>query len=441
MPQIFVSPCEKMLTGPGYQAYCPKLEQIAPSEERMRKINTRDFRVATRTTSREINRRIALNLIREHQPISRADLARRMNVTRGVVSILVQELINKDIIYEGATGEALRGRKPTFLHIRTHDRLAIEVDVRFSKTYLMLSDLSGRQLALETYDTIFSVPAFVKDLAARIRRITKNNGFRANCEGVGVVVPGMVDQRSGRILNAPALGWHGVDLRKRLVAATGLPVQIENSARACALAQLWLEPGDSRPHSFAYVSVSDGVGVGIVINGELLRGHDHIAGEFGHLPLNLDGPRCMCGATGCWEAYTSNLATLSRYFGWNLSKLNPNVLRDSEQNSFTILDLIGRARGGDKKALKALTSTGRFLGLGLAAIVNVVNPDCIYLSGEITAAWDLLREVVHAAMAERALTEAAAGTSLRVTPTQDYPRLRGAAALIAAPTFAAPRVA
>src|SRR6266700_250347 len=111
----------------------------------MRKINTRDFRIATRTTARDINRRIALNLIREHQPISRADLARRMSVTRGVVSILVQELIDQELIFEGATGEAERGRKPTFLHIRTQDRLAVGVDVRFSKTFVMLSDLSGRQ--------------------------------------------------------------------------------------------------------------------------------------------------------------------------------------------------------------------------------------------------------------------------------------------------------
>src|SRR5436190_15163741 len=130
----------------------------------MRKINTRDFHVATRTTSRDINRRIALNLIREHQPISRADLARRMNVTRGIVSVLVQELMDQDVIYEGLTGETLRGRKPTFLHIRTHDRLAIAVDVRFSKTYLMLCDFAGRQLALETFDTIFSPVAFVKEL-------------------------------------------------------------------------------------------------------------------------------------------------------------------------------------------------------------------------------------------------------------------------------------
>jgi predicted NBD/HSP70 family sugar kinase len=408
----------------------------------MRKINTRDFHVATRTTSRDINRRIALNLIREHQPISRADLARRMNVTRGVVSVLVQELIDQDVIYEGATGEAMRGRKPTFLHIRTHDRLAIAVDVRFSKTYLMLSDLSGRQLALESYDTIFSVPEFIKDLAARIRRITKNNGYSTSCEGIGVVVPGMVDQRTGRILNAPALGWYGVDIRDKLIAATRLPVHIENSARACALAQLWLERGEiSSGHNFVYISVSDGVGVGIVINGELLRGHDHIAGEFAHLPIDLQGPQCMCGAKGCWEAYTSNLATLSRYFAWDLSKVSPNQLKAADNNGFTVLDLIARARNGDAKALAAVRETGRFLGLGIAGIIHIINPDCFYLSGEITTAWDLIEDCVRDAIGERALIEAAARTPLRVTATQQYPRLRGAAALIAAPTFAAPRVA
>src|SRR2546421_7256905 len=178
----------------------------------MRKINTRDFRVATRTTSRDINRRIALNLIREHQPISRADLARRMNVTRGVASVLVQELIEQGLIYEGATGEAARGRKPTFLHIRTRDRLAIAVDIRFSKTYLMLCDFSGRQLALESFDTIFTIPQFVKDLAARVRRMLKTQGADGSCEGIGVVVPGMVDHRTGRILNAPTLGWREVDI-------------------------------------------------------------------------------------------------------------------------------------------------------------------------------------------------------------------------------------
>src|SRR6185503_12606593 len=167
----------------------------------------------------------------------------------------------------------------------------------------------------------------------------------------------------------------------------------------------------------------------------------NIAGEFGHMPLNLDGPRCMCGASGCWEAYVSNLATLSRYFGWNLSKLSPNSLRDAEQNSFTVLDLVARARSGDAKAMAAIQATARFLGVGLGTIVNIVNPDCLYVSGEITTAWDLIERTVRQTLSERALTESAGRTPLRVTETQESFRLRGAAALIAAPSFAAPRVA
>jgi N-acetylglucosamine repressor len=408
----------------------------------MRKINTRDFHVATRTTSRDINRHIALNLIREHQPISRADLARLIKMTRGVVSVLVQELIAQGLIYEGATGEAARGRKPTFLHIRTHDRLVVAVDVRFTRTFLMLCDFSGRQMAIENFETVVPIAEFVKDLAGRIRKLLRRQGLGFTCEGIGLVVPGMVDQRTGKILNAPALGWRDVDIRAKLAAATGLPVHIENSGRASALAQLWLTRGEtSGGHNFVYISVSDGVGVGVVVNGELLRGRDHIAGEFGHMPLNLDGPRCMCGNNGCWEAYTSNLATLSRYFGWNLSKHSPKRLKDAERSSFTVLDLIACARRGDSKAVAAVLATGRFLGLGIATIINLVNPDCLYLAGEITTAWDLIEDTVREAVAERALTEAASHTPLRVTSTQEYPRLQGAAALIAAPTFAAPRVA
>jgi predicted NBD/HSP70 family sugar kinase len=408
----------------------------------MRKINTRDFRVATRSTSREINRRIALNVIHEHQPISRAELARRMKVTRGVAGVLVQELLDQKLIYEGAMGEAAFGRKPTLLHIKSQDRLVVAVDVRFSKTFLMVTDFAGRQLALETYDTIFSIPEFIRDLAQRIRRLIKTAGIASLVEGVGVAVPGMVDQRSGRVLNAPALGWRDVELRNPLAAAIRLPVEIENSGRACTLALLWLERGEStRPQNFVYVGVSDGVGVGVVINGELLRGSDHIAGEFAHVPLNLDGPQCMCGSAGCWEAYISNLATLSRYFGWHLSKLSPNNLHNAKQGSFTVPDLIARAREGDGKAMAAVQATARFLGLGLGTIVNVINPECIYLDGEITTAWDLIGYAVTQALAERALTEKGSRTPLRIAAMKEHSRLRGAAALIAAPTFAAPRVA
>ena len=406
----------------------------------MRKIDSKDFKVATRTTSREINRRIALNIIRENQPLSRADLARKMKITRGVAGTLVQELLDQRMIFEGSTGDAMRGRKPTFLHLRTHDRLVIAVDVRFSKTYLMLSDFAGQQLALEMFDTVFEIPKFIDDLAARVNRMLVSQGAGKACEGVGIVVPGMVDLRTGTVLNAPTLGWRNVDIRDKIAEKLKMPVQIENAGRACALGHLWLEKANSAPQDFVYVNVSDGVGIGIIRNGEVIRGHNFIAGEFGHLPLNLDGPQCMCGAKGCWEAYVSNLATLARYFGRNLSNVDTNnnqMLRES----FTVLDLMGRARGGDRKALTAIDETARYLGLGLASIINLINPDVIYLAGEIITAWDLIEKNVRDAIAERALTDAAAKTRLRISTADQYPRLRGAAALLAAPTFAAPRIA
>ena len=128
-----------------------------------------------------------------------------------------------------------------------------------------------------------------------------------------------------QILHAPTLGWRNVNLKEPLAAATGLPVQIENSGRACALAQAWAmrDAAAAVPGDLVFVSVSDGVGVGVMIHGELLRGSHNIAGEFGHVPLSLDGPRCSCGSTGCWEAYISNRATLGRYFGRPVDEPGP----------------------------------------------------------------------------------------------------------------------
>ena len=404
----------------------------------MRKINPHDFKVARRGTSREINRQIALNLIRAHQPISRADLARLMNVRRGVASLLVSELLSESLIFEGALGESVgRGRRPTFLYIDSRERCVVGVDIRASRTYILVTDLVGRQLGVvSSFQTNRDVDVLIQELARRVKQILTD--YNA-CEGVGVAVPGMVDPTKGRVVHAPTLAWRDVNLRDPLALALGIPVHIENSGKACALAQLWATRSDViASGNSVFVSVSDGVGVGIVVNGEVLRGRHNTAGEFGHVPLSIDGPKCSCGATGCWEAYVSNLATLSRYFGRDLSDPRP---RDSETASFTVEDLIARARTGEAKANAALNSTARYLGLGLASIVNALDPARVYIGGEITTAWSLIEPIVRSALRERTLTEFGGATEIHVVPAEDHPRLRGAVALVAAPAFAAPMVA
>lgn len=399
----------------------------------MRPLHPQNLRVATRGTTREINRRIALNLIRTNQPISRADLARLMGTRRGAVSLLVNELIEEGAIFEGATGEARRGRKPTFLYIDSRKRCVVAVDIRPTRTFVMVTDLVGHQLASVTsFPTERDPKTFVSDLVRRIKAILVEHKDLGRCQGVGVVVPGMVESEAGRVLLAPNLGWKDVKLRDPISAGLGIPVQIENSGKACALAQLWATRDAKAPSNFVYITVSDGLGVGIVMGGELVRGQHNIAGEFGHLPLNIDGPRCGCGATGCWEAYVSNLATLSRYFGRDLRERPVSA----DVAALTVDDLIARARGGDGKALAALLSTARYLGLGLGSVVNAIDPSQVYIGGEITAAWDLIEPTVRSALAERALTPPAGATPITIVPPEQYPRLRGAAALVAAPSFA-----
>jgi N-acetylglucosamine repressor len=406
----------------------------------LRKINTRSFVRATRSTPREINRQIVLNLVREHQPISRADLARRMDIGRGMVTAIVDELLSEGAVYEGATVDAPRGRKPKMLYVRTHDRLVIAIDVRFSRTYIMLSDFAGTAIALETFETVVAPDALVAQLAQRIQRLLRSHGAAGRCEGIGLVVPGMVDQTTGRVLNAPQLGWKDVPVRDALAKATGLPVHLENAPLACALAQMWLGArGGEVPTDFAYVTVSDGVGVGIVMNGQVVRGNSNTAGEFGHVPLDIDGPLCLCGSRGCLEAYTSNLATLSRYLGQEMSASELRALL--HETGLTINDVIARARSGDAKASAALDATAKYLGLGLSIVINALNPSVLFVGGEITEAWDRLEPTIRQQISSRALTRLAANTPIVPEPATSYPRLRGATALVAAPVFAAPQVA
>jgi len=408
----------------------------------MRKINPKDFTLATRGTSREINRQIALTLIRTHQPISRADLARLMETNRANVTFLINELLEDNLVREGAQGnEKVRGRKPTFLYINAKKSFAVAVDVRASRTYLMVTDSIGKQIGdIVSFATEFDPHKLIKSLGTKVRQILKDAANATDCDGIGIVIPGMLDRKNGIVVHAPTLGWRDVNLLEPLQVEFGdIEVHLENSGKACALSQVWATRGDgASPNDIVFVSISDGVGVGVVINGELMRGKHNTAGEFGHVPLSIDGPQCSCGANGCWEAYVSNIATLSRYFGRNVTQRQPQSIETAE---FTIEDLITRARGGDSRAITALQSTARYLGLGLASIVNAVDPARVYIGGEITEAWDLIEQHVRDGIKERTLTKELGATPIRIVPAIEHPRLRGAVALVTAPAFAAPKVA
>jgi predicted NBD/HSP70 family sugar kinase len=403
----------------------------------MRRINPSAFRIARRGTSREINRQIALNLVREKQPISRADLARLMGMRPGAVSLLVNDLLRSGLVFEGAKGESKGGRRPTHLYLETRRRCALAVDINASHTSILVTDLLGRPLTeVNEFPTRRRPQALVKELVGRIGRILSDDPGFGQCVGLGVVVSGMVDLAGG-LKYSPTLGWRDVDLVGPLRAATKLPVVVENSVKACILAQIWAVMGDVPAEGpVVFVNVSDGVGVGIAVDGKLVRGANNIAGEFGHVPLNMYGPLCSCGQRGCWEAYVSKRAITARYLA-----TDPSWSGAAEPSGPTVKDIVARARAGEGRALETLRETGYFLGRGFSTIIKSVDPSRVYVSGEVTVAWDMFASTVREALREQALIREAGETEIRVVPLGEHPRLRGAAALVSTPAFAAPTVA
>ena len=327
----------------------------APSlkPSRMRKINTRSFVLATRGTPREVNRQILLNLVRENEPVCRADLARRMEIARGMVTSLVNELITEGMLYQGATVNSPRGRRPQMLYVHTRGRLVISVDVRFQRTIVMLADISGMALGSIVYDTVVDQARFVDDLKVHVQRLLAEHTDAGVVLGLGLVVPGIVDRETARVLNSPHLGWRNFDVRDALSAAVGLPVFVENAPIACALAHMWLsQRGGAEENDFVYVSVADGVGTGVVSNGQVMHGTRNSAGEFGHVPLSADGPLCHCGGRGCLEVYVSDLATVVRYLGEEFSAETARAL--VQASGVTVEDVVRRCNAGDPRDRKSV---------------------------------------------------------------------------------------
>lgn len=381
----------------------------------MRRMNFTDTQVATSGTARGINRGIVLNLIRRRQPISRADLARMSGLQRSTVSLITEQLIREKWVIYGSTGRLPRGRRPTFLHL--NDRRAIlVVDLRPSLTTIAASDVNGRFLSQRRIQTPTDPRAAVAALAREIREIAQNHPDFI-FEGIGISVPGRLDAERQRIVFAPNLQWPEFDLRTPLEQATGLSVDMENAANACVLAEVWFGHGDP-VRNLAVVTVSEGVGVGIFSDSHLVLGASGMAGEFGHVPVDVNGPECRCGGRGCWEVYASNWAALRAY---NESGTSGNGL--------SFQDLMNLAEAGDKAAIGALDGMAHAIGRGMRMIVAGLAPEQIVLVGEFTRMWGRMGAIIETEVAGAVL----AGKPPRVRPAAADPstaRLRGTVALV-----------
>lgn len=400
---------------------------MAPELTGLRKIDLTNFHVASSGTARDINRRIILDLIRTRQPISRADLARQTGLQRSTVSLITEQLIAERWIREGTVAHAPRGRRPTLLHLNVDRARIVGINVRPGGTTIGLADPNGQFSARESFATNRDPDAFLSELAQRIN-VWAHETPQIAVEGIGVSLPGRVDMETGRLVYAPNLGWRDVALQAPLELATGLPVVMENAANACALAEIWFGESRGAVRDLIAVTVSEGIGVGIIANGQLLRGAGGLAGEFGHVALSESGgPRCVCGNDGCWEAYASNAATLAWY--------RETAATNGRTQAFEhLLDL---AEQGDAVANDAIARMARYLGIGLAGPLAGLAPARIVIIGEMTRLWERVEAPLTDVLRDRAPLALARATILP-GKDGDHARLRGAVALVLQQHFGLP---
>jgi predicted NBD/HSP70 family sugar kinase len=389
---------------------------IIQAANKMRKLDLRTSRAATNETARDINRRIVLNVIRSHQPISRADVARRSGLQRSTVSNIVEQLIEAQWVEEGAAARAPRGRRPTALRLNDN-RGIVGIDIRPLNTTVAVADVNARFVSIDTVPTAAEARTGLKQIAACAKSAMQAHRGLA-WEGVGVSLPGRWDEEAGRLAFAPNLDWKNVDVRTPLARACGLETALENAANACALAEVWF---GGRHDDLVAVTVSEGIGTGVFVNGQLVRGVRGMAGEFGHVSFDPAGPRCRCGGRGCWEVFGSNTAAL-RYFA-----------EEGGEGSPAFGELLHRACAGDPVACRALDRMAEWLGRGAALLCAGLAPGTLVFVGEITRAWSRVGPIIEQHIAGLPWrTEVAAAGDGAMT------RLRGAVALVLQKHFGVP---
>jgi len=380
--------------------------------------------VARADTIRFINRQIVLNYVREKEPISRSEICHETALQRSTVSLIVGELMTKGLIYE-VEGESTGGRPPTLLRLRAGACMAIGVDVGTAQTTLGVADLAGGLVEKEVFATDPDMTVSYHRIISCLQRFIKSY---ENIEGIGVCVPGLVDPESGNALFIPHFKWRNWSLASDLQEATGLPVTIDNDANAAALAELWLGRPEIRDgRDFVLVLVEEGLGTGIIFDGQVYQGVAGAAGEFGHMTIGKGAPVvCAAGSDECWEAFASERAALARY----------RHRAGAAGSEITFLKLIENAFANDTAAKEALLETAHYLGLGISNLTKGLSPEAVIVAGDIARAWPLIADELQNTLAANTICSDLPSAPVFASSLVEDTRLMGALSLVLARKFA-----
>ena len=391
----------------------------------MRRIDLTKAQAARSSTIRDINRQFVLNYIRDREPISRAEIARNTELQRSTVSTIVEELKAEGLIEEIGAGASTGGRRPTMLRLRAAGAMAVGVDVTPTHTTVASCDLVGRVLASERVENVPRPDEMTARVIECVKELIARGGGGA-VAGVGISLPGLVDPSTGRAVFIPFFRWRDWAIAEEIERATGLKASVDNDANAAALAELWFgrpEVSDSR--DFIIALVAEGIGTGIVFDGQIYRGERGAAGEFGHMIVGQNGPvACSCGNRDCWEAFASEKSAVARYL------MNT---RSAEGEAVSFDDVMERALGGEQAAIDALTETAHYLGIGISNLIVGLSPEAVVVGGRITRAWPIVAPSLEETI-KRSIRRGLPSARI-VASTLSEPTLMGAVSLVLARKF------
>ncbi|MCJ7842241.1 ROK family transcriptional regulator [Lederbergia sp. NSJ-179] len=386
---------------------------------------------------KSLNRMIILNKIRTEGPISRASIAKQTKLTPPTVSKLVSELITSGLVLESEQGESVGGRKPTMLVIDNTRFHIIGLDVGTKMVRAVLVDLSGFMI-----DKIESpIPLSIsKDSLVKLieRTISKLLHLHKDKEmiGIGIGMHGVVDVTSGISLYAPGLNLRDIPLKEALEKKFELLVKVDNDVRAMAFGEYWFSNG-KKNDNMVIVNIGRGVGAGIVLNGKLFHGEHDLAGEIGHMTIDLHGRRCSCGNYGCWETLISGPA-IGKEAQQRIEEGRETILKDMVAENGEKLDgefVYKAAMAGDKVAQDILGKTGEYIGFGLTNLIHILNPTKIILGGGVAHAEPFILPKIKETIAVKALTKQAKETEILCSKQGVFATAIGAAALVLGEIF------
>lgn len=367
---------------------------------------------------KSLNKSTILNVIRLHGPISRAEIAKLTKLTPPTVTNIVSELMDSKLVVESSLGESTGGRKPILLRINASAFHVVGVYAGAKKVRAVTATLDGDVAAVveapvpdePTREQFFAV------LTGAIRQVLAEAPKEGQIYlGIGVGMHGLVDPVRGLSIFAPNLNLRNLELKKVLEEEFALPVEVENDVRALALGESWFGQGQGVAN-FVCVNVSTGVGAGIIIDHGLYHGISFTAGEMGHTTIDVNGPRCSCGNYGCLEALAAGPAIARR--AQNAIRLGKRSQLETMVDGLDQLtgELICQAaEAGDAVAAEVLADTGRYLGIGIANLINTLNPSCIILSGGVSRAGQFVLGPLEETVRSRALHAPAEAVRIRIS--------------------------